>query len=295
MPPRFTLVDVFAEQAFMGNPVAVIADAHDLDADDMLRIARWLNLSETTFLLPPTVPGADYRVRIFTLERELPFAGHPTLGTCRAWLHAGGRPERGDGLVVQECGAGPVRVRVDGDTLAFAAPPLLRRGPVDEARLQAISDVLRIPRSAIVDASWADNGPGWIVVLLATAQAVLDLEPLRSHPRRVDVGAVGPYPDGGRAAYEVRAFFSDHRGTLIEDPVTGSLNASAAQWMLAAGRVRAPFTATQGRRVGRDGLVRVDVDEAGSVWVGGKARVMAEGALASLAAAAVPPSRGPKA
>jgi PhzF family phenazine biosynthesis protein len=260
MPARFTLVDVFAERAFMGNPLAVITGADDLDAADMLRITRWLNLSETTFLLPATAPGADYRVRIFTLEREMPFAGHPTLGTCRAWLHAGGRPARQDGVIVQECGAGLVHVRRDGDTLAFAAPPLVRGGPVDEAHLRTLAGVLRIPRSAIVDAAWADNGPGWVAILLESAQAVLDLEPVRHHPERIEVGVVGPYPHGADPVYEVRTFFSDHRGSLLEDPVTGSLNASAAQWMLATGRVRAPFTAAQGGRLGRDGRVRIDVD-----------------------------------
>ncbi len=279
MPRRFVLVDVFAEQAFAGNPVAVVADASDLSSDHMLRITRWLNLSETTFLVPPTTSAADYRVRIFTLEREMPFAGHPTLGTCRAWLHAGGRP-RAAGVVVQECGAGLVRVQVTGDTLAFAAPPLVRSGPVDEERLTLLAGALRIPRSAIVDAAWADNGPGWIVLLLGSAQAVLDLEPVRDHPTRLEVGVVGPYPAGSEAAYEVRAFFSDHHGALREDPVTGSLNASAAQWMLATGRVAAPFTASQGRRVGRDGRVRIDVDESGALWVGGHARVLVEGMLA---------------
>ena len=279
MPRRFALVDVFAEQAFAGNPVAVVADATDMSSDHMLRITRWLNLSETTFLVPPTTSVADYRVRIFTLEREMPFAGHPTLGTCRAWLHAGGRP-RDAGVVVQECGAGLVRVQVTGDTLAFAAPPLVRSGPVDEERLTLLAGALRIPRSAIVDAAWADNGPGWIVLLLGSAQAVLDLEPDRDHPTRLKVGVVGPYPAGSEAAYEVRAFFSDHHGALREDPVTGSLNASAAQWMLATGRVAAPFSASQGRRVGRDGRVRIDVDESGALWVGGHARVLVEGMLA---------------
>ena len=279
MPRRFALVDVFAEQAFAGNPVAVVADATDLSSDHMLRITRWLNLSETTFLVPPTTSEADYRVRIFTLEREMPFAGHPTLGTCRAWLHAGGRP-RDAGVVVQECGAGLVRVRVTGDTLAFAAPPLVRSGPVDEERLTLLAAALRIPRSAIVDAAWADNGPGWIVLLLGSAQAVLDLEPVRDHSMRLEVGVVGPYPAGSEAAYEVRAFFSDHHGALREDPVTGSLNASAAQWLLATGRVAAPFTASQGRRVGRDGRVRIEVDESGALWVGGHARVLVEGTVA---------------
>lgn len=269
MSRRFQLVDVFHEQPFSGNPLAVILDAEGLSAEEMQRIARWLNLSETAFLLPPTARDADYRVRIFTLERELPFAGHPTLGSCHAWLVAGGRP-RSEDEIVQECGAGLVRIRRQQGLLSFAAPPLVRSGPVDEPTLRTIETVLRIDRSRIVDAQWADNGPGWVVVLLESADDVLALEPLRQFPARVDIGVVGPYPSGSPVAFELRAFFSDHRGGVVEDPVTGSLNASAAQWLLSSGRARAPYVASQGTRLGRSGRVVVDQDQEGTVWVGGK-------------------------
>jgi PhzF family phenazine biosynthesis protein len=275
---RCTFVDVFAERAFLGNPVAVVHDADGLATHEMLAITRWFDLSETTFLLAPRASGADYRVRIFTPSGELPFAGHPTLGSCRAYLHAGGRPRCE--AVVQECGAGLIAVRAGADDgLAFAAPPTVRSGPVDEATILELAGVLRVPRAAIVDAAWADNGPRWVAVLLASADAVLALEPARDHERPVFVGAIGPYPPAGAWAYEVRAFFSDQHGALREDPVTGSFNASAAQWMLATGRVRAPFTARQGRRLGRDGRVRIDVDGDGTVWVSGRARVIVDGIL----------------
>ena len=215
----------------------------------MHTITRWLNLSETVFLLRPTRPEADYRVRIFTLERELPFAGHPTLGSCHAWLGNGGRPARAP-EIVQECGAGLVAIRKTHDLLSFAAPPLIRAGAVDEEKLAEVMAFLRIDRSQVVDAQWADNGPGWIVVLLPTADDVLALEPRRDFPGRIDVGVVGPHQPGNSVAFELRAFFTDHQGKVIEDPVTGSLNASTAQWLLASGRASAPYTAAQGTRVG---------------------------------------------
>ena len=269
MSRRFQLVDVFQDQPFSGNPLAVVLDANGLSADEMQRIARWLNLSETAFLLPPTHPDADYRVRIFTLEREMPFAGHPTLGSCHAWITSGGTPQRDD-AIVQECGAGLVPIRRHGANLAFAAPPLLRSGPVDDATLQEIAIFLGIDRSNVVDSQWADNGPGWVAVLLESADAVLALNPPREHPRRIDVGVVGPYPPGSPVAFELRAFFSDHHGGVVEDPVTGSLNASVAQWLLASGRASAPYTASQGTRLGRRGRVVIEQDEAGAVWVGGR-------------------------
>lgn len=228
MRRRFQLVDVFHEQPFSGNPLAVILDAEGLSTEEMQRIARWLNLSETAFLLPPTARDADYRVRIFTLEREMPFAGHPTLGSCHAWLAAGGMLRSAD-EIVQECGAGLVRIRRNQDLLSFAAPPLIRSGPVDEPTLRTIETVLRIDRSRIVDAQWADNGPGWVAVLLESVEEVLALDPLREFPTRIDIGVVGPYPAGSPVAFELRAFFSDHQGGVVEDPVTGSLNASVAQ------------------------------------------------------------------
>lgn len=276
MGRQFQLVDVFSDEPFSGNPLAVVFDADDLSTEQMQQVTRWMNLSETAFLLSPTIPEADYRVRIFTLDREMPFAGHPTLGSCHAWLSAGGRPH-GTTTILQECGAGVVPIRRDDATLAFAAPPLIRTGPVDEAKLEEIAQALRIGRSDILDAQWADNGPGWIVVLLETAQAVLDVEPVRDHPTRLDVGLVGPYPDGRQPVFELRALFTDHYGAVREDPVTGSLNAATAQWLLATGRATAPYTASQGRRVGRDGRVYISQDGSGTVWVGGRTTTLFNG------------------
>jgi PhzF family phenazine biosynthesis protein len=276
MNRRFQLVDVFHDQPFSGNPLAVVLDADGLSTQEMQRITRWLNLSETTFLLPPTTANADYRVRIFTLEREMPFAGHPTLGSCHAWLNAGGTPHR-DGEIIQECGAGLVPIRPDEANLAFAAPPLIRSGQVDETNIQAIAQFLRIDRSSIVDASWADNGPGWIAILLESAEAVLALNPPRDYPTHIDIGVVGPYPPNSPVAFELRAFFSDHNGGVVEDPVTGSLNASVAQWLLSSGRAVAPYTASQGTRLSRTGRIFISQDQTGAVWVGGKTSTLFSG------------------
>jgi PhzF family phenazine biosynthesis protein len=279
----FQIVDVFGEAPFTGNPLAVVADAAGLDTARMQRITRWLNLSETTFLLPPTDPAADYRVRIFTLDRELPFAGHPTLGTCHAWLAAGGVPKDRD-IVVQECGAGLVRVRRDGGRLAFAAPPVIRSGEVEVAKLEEIAGVLGVARAAILDARWVDNGPGWVAVRLASAQAVLALEPARAHPRRLDLGVVGDHPPGSPHAYEIRAFFTDPNGALIEDPVCGSLNASVAQWLTGSGEATAPYVVSQGGRLGRAGRIHIDRDPGGAVWVGGHTVTLVSGVAAGEAA-----------
>jgi PhzF family phenazine biosynthesis protein len=276
MPHDFQLVDVFGSAPFSGNPLAVVHDSDGLDSDEMQTIARWLNLSETTFLLPPTSAEADYRVRIFTLQRELPFAGHPTLGSCHAWLAAGGRP-RQPGRIVQECPAGLVPLRHDAAGLAFAAPPVLRDELVDEAKIAELAEVLRIDRSQIVEARWADNGPGWIGVLMESAEEVLALEPARHHPERVDVGLIGPYPEGSEVAFELRVFFSDHHGGLLEDPVTGSFNASAAQWLLGSGRAPSPYVAAQGTRLGRRGRIQVDRDGDGNIWIGGRAETFFSG------------------
>jgi PhzF family phenazine biosynthesis protein len=260
----FTEVDVFTTAPYRGNPVAVVLDGSGLSPERMQRFAHWTNLSETTFVLPPTTPHADYRVRIFTPVAELPFAGHPTLGTCHAWLGAGGEPHDAD-AIVQECGAGLVPIRRTPDGLAFAAPPLIRCGPVEESLVEDIVGALGIERGAIVDVAWADNGPGWVAVLLESADAVLDL-----HPRFVDldVGVVGPLGNGAEEAFEVRAFFPKD-GVLVEDPVTGSLNASLAQWLLASGRAVAPYVARQGTALGRAGRVHVTRDGDGVIWVGG--------------------------
>jgi PhzF family phenazine biosynthesis protein len=260
----FRQVDVFTATPYLGNPVAVVLDGTDLSTGEMQRFARWTNLSETTFVLPPADPQADYRVRIFTPGLELTFAGHPTLGTCHAWLEAGGTPRQPD-VVVQECGAGLVRVRRSGDQLAFAEPPLVRSGPVEETLVERVADALNIDRPAIVDSQWADNGPGWIAVLLGSAEEVLALSP---SPVDLDIGVVGPHPPGSPCAFEVRAF-SLKDGAMVEDPVTGSLNASLAEWLLRTDRATVPYTAAQGAALGRAGVVEVSRDSEGTIWVGG--------------------------
>ncbi|MEV4749239.1 PhzF family phenazine biosynthesis protein [Streptosporangium sp. NPDC049248] len=264
MPRPFQQVDVFTTTPYRGNPVAVVLDGRGLTTEEMLGFARWTNLSETTFVLPPSVPGADYRVRIFTPGSELPFAGHPTLGTCHAWLAAGGTPS-GAGVIVQECGAGLVPVRRTGYGLAFAAPPLFRSGPVEEPVVERVARMLGIGRAEILDAEWADNGPGWVAVLLASADEVLALRPGLVD---LDVGVVGPYPEGSPEAFEVRAFFPKD-GATAEDPVTESLNASLAQWLLRTGRAEAPYVASQGTVLGRAGRAHVSRDADGTIWVGG--------------------------
>jgi len=260
----FSQVDVFSAEPFRGNPVAVVLDGTGLTRVQMQLLARWTNLSETTFVLPADEPAADYLVRIFTPETELPFAGHPTLGTCHAWLESGHQPSRDD-QIVQQCGVGLVTIRRSAGLLGFAAPPLLRSGPVDESLIGQIAAQLGISRADIVAAQWADNGPGWIAVLLGSAQAVLDVRP---RDGGLDLGLAGPYPPGSECAFEVRAFFPVD-GRPVEDPVTGSLNASLAQWLLSSGRAAAPYVASQGTAMGRRGRVRIDADEDGTVWVSG--------------------------
>ncbi|KQT53120.1 phenazine biosynthesis protein PhzF [Aureimonas sp. Leaf454] len=284
MSRPFLLVDVFASGPWSGNPLGVVAAAEGIGAEEMQTITRWLNLSETVFLLEPTEPAADYRVRIFAHARELPFAGHPTLGAAHAFLALGGQP-KGE-TILQECGVGLVPIRRsddevsgngdatgNGDTrLAFAAPPLMRSGPADEAEIAEILEVLRLPREAVLAAQWVDNGPGWVAVLLGSAEAVLAVSPAGSHHRGIDIGIVGRHPPGHDADWEIRAIFSDARGTLMEDPVTGSLNASVAQWLYASGRASGPYVAAQGTRLGRTGRVFVTKEADGRIWVGGRCR-----------------------
>jgi PhzF family phenazine biosynthesis protein len=274
MQRPFAQVDVFTTGPGLGNPLAVVLDGTGVTTDEMRRFARWTNLSETTFLLAPGDPAADYRVRIFTPDDELPFAGHPTLGSCHAWLEAGGVP-RDPGRVVQQCGAGLVAIRRDGDEFAFAAPPLLRSGPVDEAELAGIAASIGLPREAIVDAQWGDNGPGWVMVLLESAEAVLAVRPgAVDH----DLGILGRYPPGSPAALEVRALYPQN-GFVVEDPVTGSLNASAAGWLLASGWLTAPYTASQGGAIGRAGRVSITQDADGTVWTGGRSVTVVAGTV----------------
>jgi PhzF family phenazine biosynthesis protein len=272
----FRQVDVFATTPYSGNPVAVVLDGDGLSTEEMQRFARWTNLSETTFLLPARDgPVADYRVRIFTTAEELPFAGHPTLGTCHAWLEHGGVP-RSEDRIVQECEAGLVTIAHTDAGLSFAAPPLVRGGPVDAETAAEVTSALGIDPSAVVDLVWADNGPGWVAVLLESADAVLAVRPSYSE---LAIGVVGPHPGGSAAAYEVRAFFPKD-GAPTEDPVTGSLNASLGQWLLATRRATAPYVARQGTAIGRAGRVHVTQDADGSVWVGGATTTSIAGSAA---------------
>lgn len=277
MQRRFHQVDVFASDGFSGNPVAVVHDADGISTDEMLRITSWTNLSEVTFLLPPTTDEADYRVRIFCPGRELPFAGHPTLGTCRAWLARGGIPSDPD-RIVQECGAGLIPVRRDAERLAFAAPPLMRSGPVEPRVLADRIDQLGLRHGDIVDSAWVDNGPGWMAVLLASVEAVLDVAIPGDILPGFDVGLVAAYPAGDECALELRAFFADAGGRIREDPVTGSLNAAVAQWLLAAGRLEAPYVASQGTAIGRRGRIHVSESD-GEIWVGGDTVVSIDGTI----------------
>jgi PhzF family phenazine biosynthesis protein len=270
---RFSQVDVFSPVVYGGNPLAVVHDAEDLDTETMQRFARWTNLSETTFLLPPQDSTADYRVRIFTPTQELPFAGHPTLGSCHAWLEAGGSPRQPE-VIVQECDAGLVPLRRTEAGLAFGAPPLRRTGPVDEALLTRIAGTLRLDRAAIVDASWLVNGPEWIGLLLDGAEAVLAVRP---GSVEADVGIVGLYPADAPESIEVRAFFPVG-GSTAEDPVTGSLNAALAQWLLGSGRLSAPYVARQGTALQRSGRVHITTDD-GEIWVGGRTITCVEGSV----------------
>jgi PhzF family phenazine biosynthesis protein len=274
MQRPFAQVDVFSTGPGLGNPLAVVLDGTGLTTGEMLRFASWTNLSETTFVVRSDDPAADYRVRIFTPDDELPFAGHPTLGTCHAWLEAGGVP-RDPARIVQACGAGLVEIRRDGDALAFAAPPLLRSGPVDEEDLVAIAAWLGIGRDAIVDAQWGDNGPGWVIVLLGSAEAVLDVRP---GGVGLDIGVVGLYPPGSPAALEVRALYPQH-GLTVEDPVTGSLCASAAGWLISTGRLTAPYVAAQGAALGRAGRIVISQDPDGTIWTGGRTVTVVAGSV----------------
>jgi PhzF family phenazine biosynthesis protein len=269
----FRQVNVFSAEGFLGNPLAVVHDADGVGDDDMLRFANWTNLSETTFLLPPTDPGADYRVRIFTPGGELSFAGHPTIGSAHAWLEAGGVP-RQEGEVVQECPAGLVRVR-RGERLAFAAPPVVREGPVTGQERAELVRALALADYDIVDARWIDNGPGWVGVLLRDAAAVLAVRPDWAEFGDLEVGIVGAYPAGSECAVEVRAFCPGLG--VVEDPVTGSLNASLGQW-LAGDRLPMSYVAAQGTMLGRRGRVYVERD-GDTVWVGGDATTAIKGTV----------------
>jgi PhzF family phenazine biosynthesis protein len=278
MTRRFRLVDVFGDRPLRGNPLAVVVDSERLSTEEMLELTRWLGFSETAFLLDPSTDDADYRVRIFTLAGELPFAGHPTLGSCHVWREVSGSEA---GEVVQECGAGLVTLRGSDDMISFEAPPLIREGPLPESDIAELAHVLGIDPVDVRAARWVDNGPGWAGVMLEDADSVLALEPdfrRSSSGEKLDIGVVGFYPDGHDYRYELRAFFSTERGEMREDPVTGSLNASVAQWMLEEGLVQTPYLARQGTALGRAGRVTITGDRS-SVWVGGRVFGLVSGEL----------------
>ncbi len=269
----FQQVDVFTATPYLGNPVAVVLDGAGLETAQMQGFTDWTHLSEATFVLPPNHPEADYRLRIFCPGQELPFAGHPTLGSCHAWLQAGGQP-RGD-EVVQECGVGLVRIRRDGARLAFSAPPLQRSGPLPEDEVERIARGLGIARTDIVAHAWCDNGPPWRGVMLRTAEQALALQPDGQALAGLFTGVVAPRPAGDDCAFEVRAFFPGHGG-MAEDPVTGSLNAALAQWLIGAGLAPERYVAAQGTALGRAGRVHV-AREGGTVWIGGESVTCIEG------------------
>ncbi|WP_458780301.1 PhzF family phenazine biosynthesis protein [Arthrobacter sp. D3-16] len=271
----FHQVDVFSREPYRGNPLAVVLDAEGLSAEQMQQFAHWTNLSETTFLLPPTDPRADYRVRIFTGSEEFPFAGHPTLGSAHAWLQAGGVPKT-DGFVVQECGAGLVRVKHDAGRLAFAAPPLTRFGPVEDTLRAQLAAGLRLPESEILDASWLVNGPEWIGVLLGSAEQVLAVQPDFAAMGGLKVGVVGARNPGADADFEVRTFLPGD--AIIEDPVTGSFNAGVAHWLMSSNRAPEDYVAAQGTVLGRAGRLHIKAED-GDIWVGGHSTTCIRGSV----------------
>ncbi|HEY8590628.1 MAG TPA: PhzF family phenazine biosynthesis protein [Naasia sp.] len=276
LPRRFAQIDVFSSESCRGNPVAVVLESDDLDDATMQRFARWTNLSETTFVLPPTTEEADYRLRIFTPGGELPFAGHPTLGSCAAWLGSGGRPRTAD-RIVQECGIGLVELRRDGGSLAFAAPPLLRSGEPTPEELDAAVRALRVDPAKVRAASWVDNGPGWMGLLLDSAETVLSLEPDFVAMGTLKVGVAAPSPAGADSDFEVRAFVPGIG--VPEDPVTGSLNAGLASWFLSAGIASGPYVAAQGTALGRAGRVTVTPTRTGEIWIGGATSTVISGTV----------------
>lgn len=269
----FHQVDVFSAMPLKGNPLAVVWDADDWSDEEMAAFANWTNLSETTFLMKPTVAGADYRVRIFTPTGELPFAGHPTLGTCHVYLAHSGQTDKDE--IVQQCAAGLIKIRVTGERLAFAAPPLRKFGPVDPTSVSQIAAALALAPEVILDASWTDNGPGWVSLLLRSRADVIGIEPDFAALGGFKLGVVArcQQDDGIDADFEVRAFFEGG-----EDPVTGSLNAGVAQWLIGAGVAPERYVASQGTVLGRAG--RVSVDKIGDdIWIGGQVTSLIEGKI----------------
>lgn len=275
-PRKFAQVDVFSDTAFMGNPVAVILSGDGLSTTDMQRIARWTNLSETTFVLPPSSADADYRLRIFTPNEELPFAGHPTLGSAHAWRQQ--HPEHTGDSVIQECGAGLVEIRRIGNQLFFRAPETKCTGPLSDAEVAAFAEALGVDTQDIIGHQWVDNGPGWAAVQLASAAEVTALVPDFTGLPDARIGVLGAHPDGSPHAFEIRAFVPGVG--VYEDPVTGSLNAAVAQWLIRDGRAPKNYTATQGGNIGRAGIISISTDSEGEVWVGGSTTTIINGEIA---------------
>ncbi|MDU9037156.1 PhzF family phenazine biosynthesis protein [Pseudomonas corrugata] len=273
----FKQLDVFSNVPLKGNPLAVVLGADELSDEQMIAFANWTNLSETTFLLAPQHPEADYRLRIFSTSTELPFAGHPTLGSCHAWLEAGGVSKGRE--IVQECGVGLVRIRRNEHGLAFLAPPLLKSGPLDVDLLERVRSGLRLPAEAIVDAQWVDNGAGWLALMLKDRQQVLTLKPDYHQLLDLAVGVVAPWDpavDGDEAQFEVRGFIAGDG--MPEDPATGSLNAGLAQWMLGKGLAPSSYVVSQGLTMGRAGRIHVE-QIAEDVWIGGAVVTCINGSL----------------
>ncbi|MEO7247481.1 MAG: PhzF family phenazine biosynthesis protein [Novosphingobium sp.] len=273
---KLDLLDVFCKGPLTGNPLAVVHGGEGLDASQMLALTRWLGFSETTFLLPPSDPAADYRVRIFYAGGELPFAGHPTLGTCQAWLAAGGKPKAAE-HIVQECGIGLVQVRQAEDRLAFKAPPLIRSGALSPDELAEAVRIAGVPLASVVEAVHVANGPKWRLLLLRTVDDVLAAQPAARAPVGTDVGIAALAEPGSGADWELRAFFANGREQIIEDPVTGSFNAGVALHLFGSGKVKGSYIAAQGRMTGADGEVHCVQDEDGSVWIGGRVAMVSAG------------------
>jgi PhzF family phenazine biosynthesis protein len=274
---EFQQVNVFSLEPLLGNPLAVVIGADDLSDEQMASFARWTNLSETTFLLRPTLPDADYRVRIFTRSREVAFAGHPTLGSCHAWLAAGGVAKGTN--VVQECGLGLVHIRRTFERLSFAAPKLLRSSPVEPEILARVIKGLELTPQSVLTSNWVDNGSGWLAIMLRSRGRLLALRPNYSTLAGLKVGAFAafePHQDGDSAQFEVRAFSAEDAGH--EDPVTGSLNAGLAQWLIKSRIAPSRYVVSQGTVLKRKGRVYIEQDGS-QIWVGGTVKTCVAGKL----------------
>ena len=274
---KLDLVDVFGSAPMKGNPLGVVHAAEGLDDAQMLALTQWLGFSETTFLLPPTDPAADYRVRIFYPAGELPFAGHPTLGSCHAWLDSGGKPQR-PGVIMQECGVGLVEIRQEGDMLSFRAPALTRSGRLSDVERAEAARVAGVADDMIVEAVHIANGPRWQLLRLRNAEDVLGAEPAARAPLGTDVGVAAPRDADDGIDWEVRAFFADQHGAIIEDPVTGSFNAGLATHLFSSGLAEGTYQAGQGKKVGADGRISCSQHSDGSIWIGGRSTTIARGA-----------------